>query len=396
MAGMSVGVGIAALGILIGFHGPKEFVKDGVTFFKKTASRSYIYAALGLGLACLLSLIVANLWPLGFGQNFVQVHFLRDMAKAWYLFWPLALAIAINRLSSEQQRTLARVWIIAFGAFSALAVLQYFIGWPRPQMIPGNEPRYHATLFLGHHLSFASVFIFPFFSCLDLLARREGTAWIKLPKIVLALFSVFGLCALFMTFSRTLWVALPLGLLIYGIWAMPKRFKVSAAVLFFLIASILTQFPSIEKRLNDPMGIGPRKTLWIVNLEFLKSRPLTGVGWHHNLDLLSYYVNWALPQASHFVGHAHNNLIEMLASTGLIGALSWLVFNLIWIGLILKSIPQGFSKGLLCAWIVFQLNGLTQVNFWESKVMHQMAWTIAWILIWSKSESTTQSGVRLT
>ena len=42
----------------------------------------------------------------------------------------------------------------------------------------------------------------------------------------------------------------------------------------------------------------------------------------------------------------------------------------------------GFAWGLLCAWIVFQLNGLTQVNFWEGKVMHQMMWAVAWSFVW--------------
>ena len=41
------------------------------------------------------------------------------------------------------------------------------------------------------------------------------------------------------------------------------------------------------------------------------------------------------------------------------------------------------AKGWACAWIVFHLNGLTQVNFWEAKVQHQMAWVIAWSLLFA-------------
>jgi hypothetical protein len=40
----------------------------------------------------------------------------------------------------------------------------------------------------------------------------------------------------------------------------------------------------------------------------------------------------------------------------------------------------GIGRGLFCAWIVLHLNGLTQVNVWEGKVEHQMAWALAWAL----------------
>jgi hypothetical protein len=38
------------------------------------------------------------------------------------------------------------------------------------------------------------------------------------------------------------------------------------------------------------------------------------------------------------------------------------------------------SYGILSALIVFQINGLTQVNFWEAKVQHQLMWMVGWIL----------------
>jgi len=80
----------------------------------------------------------------------------------------------------------------------------------------------------------------------------------------------------------------------------------------------------------------------------------------------------------------------MLGGTGLIGTSFWLAWCF---GLIIILIKQGrtpassdegrlnLTRGLICAWVVFHLNGLTQVNFWEAKVQHQMAWAIFWSLL---------------
>ncbi|MBU6376699.1 MAG: hypothetical protein KGQ59_11925, partial [Bdellovibrionales bacterium] len=43
---------------------------------------------------------------------------------------------------------------------------------------------------------------------------------------------------------------------------------------------------------------------------------------------------------------------------------------------------RDLSRAWLAAFIVFHLNGLTQVNFWEGKVQHQLFWVVAWVLFW--------------
>jgi O-antigen ligase len=90
------------------------------------------------------------------------------------------------------------------------------------------------------------------------------------------------------------------------------------------------------------------------------------------------------------VGHAHNNFLEILGGTGLFGALAWLAW---WAGVLVLawrarkiSEPTQFALGVLAAFFVFHLNGLTQVNFWEAKVLHQLTFVIAWVLLWVRNE----------
>jgi hypothetical protein len=63
-----------------------------------------------------------------------------------------------------------------------------------------------------------------------------------------------------------------------------------------------------------------------------------------------------------------------------------------WVTFILASLiqnarsrvtPLSFPAGLFSAWIVFLINGLTQVNFWEGKVLHQVMWTVGLTLLWT-------------
>lgn len=357
-------------------------------------SRLYFCLSLFLAAACVFSLIVGFFFPLGYGGKFVEIHFLKDMGKIWYLLWPLILVIGLRRLDNNDRQWIFNVWIAAFGVLSAFGIIQYFIGWPKYQVIPTNVSRYHATLFLGHHLSVSSIFIFPFFAALDyafLCKNRKSLYY--LGAVLL------GGITLFLTFSRSLWVALPLGVLIWSLWTLPKRWSLLSLGIILFGIFIGTQYGPIAERLHANIGIKAREALWLANLEFFKQRPISGVGWHHNLELSGYYLMDKYHTDHVFSGHAHNDLLDMMGGTGLLGTLAWIAWwvGLFWIGakqwILCRKASKAqalstndhtqlnFIRGLICAWIVFQINGLTQVNFWEAKVEHQLAWVIAWALL---------------
>jgi O-antigen ligase len=132
------------------------------------------------------------------------------------------------------------------------------------------------------------------------------------------------------------------------------------------------------------MGISTRFELWRTNLEFFEARPILGVGWRLNHELAHLRLNSLVSdpevRKNTFIGHAHNNIIEMLAGTGLVGTLAWMLFNfqvlrMAWNSSRRSDLGSAVAWGVFCAWILLHLNGLTQVNFWEGKVMHQ--WTFA-------------------
>ena len=380
MATMSIGAGILFVVIAAELGGPKSLGQAIWKELRHPLFRIYCVLSLGLAAACVLSLWAAKAYPLSYGGRAVHVRFWSDIAKLGYFLWPLILVAGLRALSKEARASVLRVWIGAFALLSVIGIAQYFTGWPRPRPIPGIFHRFHATLFLGHHLSVASILIFPFFAALDLArGRRKAVLW----AIVAA-----GLLCLIATYSRTLWLALPFGILVWILWSLPKRWAWIGVSLLVMGAIGASQLPQVQARLHGTIGIQTREALWKANLEFFKERPWTGVGWRKNGELSGYYLLAENPGVnSVFSGHAHNNFLDLLGGTGIIGTLPWLAWCAFAVFLAFTCVKKGdeiapFAKGLVCAWIVFQLNGLTQVNFWEGKVMHQMMWVLAWSLLW--------------
>ena len=287
-----------------------------------------------------------------------------------------------------------RAWLVSLFVLSVIGILQYFLGWPRPQVIPGNEPYYHATVFLGHHLSVASVFIFPFFASLDLAIGHSLKTPCELSKRFLWMAIGAGALTLFFSYSRMLWLALPIGILILLAIKLPLKRAVAMFAPVIIAAAVLSQCDVVKRRMGDAIGIASREDLWEANIEFFKARPLTGVGWHHNEQLSGHYLMEKYPGQSVFSGHGHNSVIDMLGGTGLIGTIAWCFWCLVVTWIIIKCFYRArhvnFSIGIACAWVVLHLNGLTQANFWEGKVMHQIALAVAWALLWSQENEVNE------
>ncbi|MCM2279635.1 MAG: O-antigen ligase family protein [Oligoflexia bacterium] len=387
MAVMSLGAGLLVLAMLFSstdrFAGLWERLRAEA---RLPAGRLFLRLSLLLAGACALSLVAAWLWPPGYGGRFVKVSFARDLPKLWYLFWPLVLAAGLRALPETGRSLAGRSWLLAFAAVSAVAYVQYFTGWPRMQWIPGSEPaRYHATLFIGHHLSVASILIFPFFAALEGLHDPTRARALGLSRAALAAIVLLGAGALFLTHARTVWVAVPVGLLVWSLWRLPRKWCLAAGAGVALAIVLLAQQPAIRSRFtagNLSYSLNTRVELWKANLRFFEERPLLGAGWRHNHELSGYYQLAELEARgrtgeSVFSGHAHNNLIDFLGGTGLIGALAWLAwcFGAFWLAW------RARDAGIFCAWIVFNLNGITQMNFWDGKVAHQAMIAVAWTLL---------------
>jgi len=417
MAGMSVGIGLVLIGVLTGLGLSSafraQFLFSARSAFQARSVKTLLFLTLFLVLSLVASLISYQVAPVRLLQDEDKVAVSRDLGKLLYFVFPFLWVTLFGMLSQARKKQVLGVWCFSGGALGVFAIFQFFTGFPRPQPIPTSPQFFHATLLFGHHLSTASILIFPAFVALALAQATAGSSHLHaaLWRFLMSsrfwvLCGVGAFLALFLSFSRMAWIAIPMGLCLL----MLRRFefrKLSAArvgigfVFVVLGALVLWQTPALQERVRNPMGIATRLELWKWNLELFQERPIFGIGWRRSEVFAHALVKERFPDPEMrrqiFVGHAHNNWIEMLSGTGVLGLLAWCLYAFfpIWVGWRDRRVESwmgALSWGLICAWIVFLLNGLTQVNFWEGKVMHQWAFGLGLFLV-TRVELEKRGGV---
>ncbi len=348
--------------------------------------------SLVFAVSCLISLAAAQLFPPVYGGETLFPNW-GSVQKLWFLIVPFAISRLWQRQLNAEK--IIRIWWSATCILSIVAVIQFFTGWPRGQWIPHFEQYYHATLFLGHHLSTASVFLFPTLTAFAVAAFQL----IKHRKVDrLATTTAFsGLLILFLTFSRTAWAATPIACFFILMVLFSNRARILSLVALVLTAGGAYQIPIIYTRLHFETGVSERFELWKMSFQLFKDRPFTGVGWLQVQHASEFYFKGLFPETYHqkFWGHAHNIFFEMLAGTGLIGFISWLgivafPFYFGWKlykNTTLSDFWRGLSLGIVAAWIGILINGMTQVNFWEGKVAHQIMISIGILLALSSGKT---------
>jgi O-antigen ligase len=236
--------------------------------------------------------------------------------------------------------------------------------------------------FFNHHLTFSNVFTF--YACL--FSAVGLYAWKREPwTLVLGLF-LFLL--LVWTDSRAAWIAIPFMLLCV---AMGRGVKL--AVLFLALSAIVMgtlyvtdagfheRFSRTFLKQDDFYNLGPRKRLWKAQVEIFKEHPLVGLGYNNNERFAKEYVDRLFPdRTDNFYGHAHSVPLQLLASTGVLGFVCYLW---IWFMVFARVLRQvyGFppdrrerwvALGCLAAFVGFHIQGLTQWNFGDAKVLHTL------------------------
>lgn len=323
--------------------------------------------------------------------------------KLWYFFIPILMVDFFAHLTTSAYDRLLKnmltTWWWSTILFSGIALIQFKTGWPLAQPIPTLPGYYHAILFLGHHLSVASVFIFSTFAagalCVGHFALLKNKS--PFPTLEFCAF-ISGCIILFLSYARTAWLTLPIGLfflMFYYFYLVKKltikRIVFSIALISFLLL-LLFQFTAIQTRVENLMGVQERFLLWKANLDYFYHRPFTGIGWLKTQEMVEYYFKSINPEHYHqyFFGHAHNNFLELLGGAGLLGLgafLAFMVFSILYTldtaKRLLDVMPSCsfLAMGIAIALVLLHVNGLTNVNFLEGKVFQQQMLALSMVMI---------------
>jgi O-antigen ligase len=310
------------------------------------------------------------IFPITYHQETVSIS-PKDWAKLWYFLWPAIIAWAFYLITDSQKIFVLRFYFCTAIFLCLIGVGQIFTGWPRPQGNPYLLGYYQPSLFLGHHLSLSNIFIFPFFLGLQLTIQ----SWKKIRPSMLAfaaLSLLVGLFILLMGYSRALWLSLPMGFTTMLFLEAKKTWRLPGLIAVATILGILYQVPEFQERLFSQMGRNDRIEMWERGIALWKTRPWTGIGFGKTLEVIRIYLLETQPGAKdYFIGHMHNLYLEMGVTLGLIGFPAFVAF--------LYEMGRRLwrQSGLFSAYVVFLFGGLTQVNLWEGKVMHQVCIALA-------------------
>lgn len=114
-----------------------------------------------------------------------------------------------------------------------------------------------------------------------------------------------------------------------------------------------------------------RINLWRTNWEMFIDHPILGVGHgDYKKYLPDYFEKLGIP-ADHFQSHAHNQYLQFLSNTGILGFLFYLVFIFGILGMTYRGYRQSKDPlllGSLGAQIAFHVGSLTECNFERAKV----------------------------
>lgn len=348
---------------------------------KEAFSHPIAWASLALFAASFLSLAWA--WfspPLG-----EPVSGFKELKKFHHFLYPPFIALAFLYTADEIEKHPFWKYWGGMGIFCGiLACLQFFgrdifpAAWLESRFFRsvGETGRFHGQGLMFFHLSFAACMSFVASAALARVLwplKWDG----KKEKIFWAAVAVAGFVAIFFSYSR---IALAGILVIAALLFFLRRPLWGAVMLAVLVAGsalVWREMPSLRERFEQAGGATiERKLMWHSAWDMFADRPLVGFGFGRSGRYTPVYAERILGTKPWFSSHAHNNVLDALASTGALGLLAYLG----WWGVLFVSAWRSFRAAsekwlpaaALAAMVAFQVNGLTQVNFWDGKSQHTL------------------------
>ena len=170
---------------------------------------------------------------------------------------------------------------------------------------------------------------------------------------------VINIVGLYTTYARGTLLAFIVGIPFYFLIKEKKKFLI-AIISLFLLGITLFKFagPLMIRPQSDIERLSQWKTAWVG----FKERPILGLGYLNFEQVCpSLKIKYDI-EAKNFCGHAHSNYFEMLASTGLIGFIFFILWQGFWFIEMYKR-DDLIAKIAVPFIIVFIVGGLTQATF---------------------------------
>ena len=326
------------------------------------------YIAIGAYVAWLLIACLGSPTPL---------HSLVFVREDW-LF--LIVPIGIYLLSHDRYRTkLLGVFAIAVAILSVYAILQHFTGWEiyrhRP-LDPAGGFGWQARGTFGNRMTFGNCFGTAAMFLLGLgVAHQFSSRRVRLAYLVSG---GLAFVATVFSFDRGVLAGLAVAIIVGGILLGRKKAALALGLMAVLIVLPALFMPGLADRFRESVDKdlsrshpGGRLFIWEKSLQLVRHHPLFGVGLGHFEPEYSALLDESVPENRRF-GHAHNDVINIAANSGLPASLLfitvWMVtLRLLWRGwrrrLTIFATTGGYFYASLLACTVFLITSLVEATF---------------------------------
>ena len=269
-----------------------------------------------------------------------------------------------NTVTNEKQKDLLIKLLIISGVIAS--IVGFFQAWSTAVTL---QTRVSGTMSV--YMTFAGLLML-----IGLIALGKCLFDDKKEKWVMVAIGIIIFCLL-LTLTRQAWLGFFIGFLVLIIfWNKKYLLAIPVAMiglLLFAPESVKDRIFSLTD-LND-WTFQARILLWQGGLEIFKDNPITGCGFKCVDALHTHY-----PDPSGFIARhrgMHNNIIQLLVDTGILGLGTWLS---IWVAYFLaiykqlnkitiNRLPKGLVIGSLAAVTGFLAGGMFETNFYDSEIV---------------------------
>lgn len=234
---------------------------------------------------------------------------------------------------------------------------------------PFDDPMNFAHIY-GMYAAFLTPFV------LEALSEwKHGNKKTK-SQIVLVIAFFVTILSIALTLTRGAWMGLSTAIVVM-LFIYRKRLGLVIAGTG-LIAALLLYGTSTTFKTRVDQALNPAKSydserynLWRTNWEIFKDHPVFGIGHgDYKTYLPTYFAKLGIP-SDHFQSHAHNQYLQFLSNTGIVGFLFYMVFIislLVFTFQKFRTYRDPLFLGSLGAQIAFHVGSLTECNFERAKV----------------------------
>jgi len=340
----------------------------GLFFFYKDFIKKENPIKLSVSSKFLLFMILTIILSVLFNLDIIDRP-LKNISKIKYFIIPFLGVFALNRLFENLSTKKIKVLLYLFLVASSIATLSGIIG-----LYTGFNPikmkdACHATracglfgmyMTYGYGISLSCVLI------AGLLFYKDKTKELISP-VFLVVVLLINFIGLYLSYTR--------GGLIGFFAAIPFLFfkqnkKYFSYILisgFILLVSSILFVPKVKQMFTERSGSNDQRiAFYETAYKAFKEKPVLGWGYRNfepNVKPLKKKYNIAHPE---FGGHAHNNLLEHLASTGVLGFIAILGFFISWL---IETFKRKDILGQISFvfFISFFTSGLFQYSFGDGE-----------------------------